>query len=172
MRNGRLDVLLVRPISPLFQLVAERLNPNGLGFLVVGSALTAKAASMLDIVPSIGGGLILALALLGGGLIYAGLNLAAMAVSLWVVDSTGLAQAIHALSDYARFPLPLFGRGFEMILTFIMPYGFVAYYPCLVFLGKAGPITLAGVPVAVAAVWILAITVWRHGLRRYGSTGS
>jgi ABC-2 type transport system permease protein len=75
------------------------------------------------------------------------------------------------------YPLSIFPRGIQMLLTFLVPVGFISFYPALDFVGPndsfALPIDLALFTPAVGAVlFLLAYAIFHRGLKRYESAGS
>ena len=49
-REGKFDIFMIRPISPLFQLVASHIMPDGIGLLVLGFIVVSKSLMELKIV--------------------------------------------------------------------------------------------------------------------------
>src|SRR5688572_24501836 len=74
-RTGGFDRFLVRPIDPLFHLLADRFDHQGIGHLLVGAALVAKSTATLGIAWTPLNILYLSIAVLSGGAIFIALNL-------------------------------------------------------------------------------------------------
>jgi len=61
----------------------------------------------------------------------------------------------------------------RVILTFIIPYAFTAFFPSMYVLGKDKYLMYVWMTPVVALVFLsLALVVWRQGARAYESTGS
>jgi ABC-2 type transport system permease protein len=64
----------------------------------------------------------------------------------------------------------------QVILTFILPYGFINFYPAQLFLGKDDYLFHPSLPYATLPVGLglfsLAYRFWRYGINRYQGTGS
>lgn len=72
----------------------------------------------------------------------------------------------------AQYPIGIFKKGILYFFTFIIPYGFVNYYPLLFLLGKNNN-TLYSVSPLITVVYILpCIILFNLGMRKYSSTGS
>ena len=69
-RTGTFDRFLVRPIDPLFHLLADRFCHDGIGNFLVGVALVGKAAWALGIEPGLANIVYLAVAVVSGGAIF------------------------------------------------------------------------------------------------------
>ena len=171
-RTGAFDRFLVRPIDPLFHLLADRFCHDGIGNFLVGVALVAKATISLGLAPSPANLVYLALAVVSGGAIFIALNLIAATSSFWVVESIPIVRSVFEFNEFARFPLTIYPRAIGILLTWAIPYGFASFYPASHLLGRdVGPLAWMGAPVAVTLL-LVAYRVWNVGLRRYASTGS
>jgi ABC-2 type transport system permease protein len=76
-----------------------------------------------------------------------------------------------------QYPLTIFPTEVVKVLTFLVPVGFVNWYPSLFILGREDPLGLPDAfrfasPVAALVLCLLAAAAWRTGVRRYRSTGS
>ena len=72
----------------------------------------------------------------------------------------------------AQYPIGVFNKGFLYFFTFIIPYGFVNYYPLLYFIGKKSNILYAFSPLIVLIYLIPCILIFNLGVKKYSSTGS
>jgi ABC-2 type transport system permease protein len=175
--RGTLDQMLVRPFPALFGLVFFNLNPAyvmhvslsvaGLVIGLAGSGFTPTPASLA----------LLGLALAGATLIQAALQLVTGAVSFW---SNQVGPAVWniqwSLREFIKFPMTIYPAALQVFLTFVLPVGFMNYYPAARLLGKA-PAPFAVLPEVFTplvglVLAALAFAVWRAGLRHYESTGS
>ena len=172
-RPGNFDRLLIRPINPLFHLIADRLSQDGFGQLLIGLILLGTAMPNLDLVWSPGNVLLLVVMILSSGMIFVAVNLFVATLSFWMVDSLPLMWAVHSLSDFARYPMTIYHKYIRHLLTWIIPYGFTAFYPAAYFIQHSGfqSLSLWSPVVAVAACWI-AYLFWKLGLRSFVGTGS
>lgn len=65
----------------------------------------------------------------------------------------------------------------QWLLTFILPIGFISFYPVSEFIGKANAMVLPGelsimTPVIGCLLFILANSMFNYGLKKYESVGS
>lgn len=82
-------------------------------------------------------------------------------------ESLGL-QLMNALITFGTYPLDLFGFGVKVALFTVLPAGYISYLPVRVLRDFDG-LLLAAVAGFTVAVLLLALAVWRAGLRRYES---
>ena len=85
----------------------------------------------------------------------------------------GLAPPVYNVIRFSRYPLTIFSTPIRLLLTFILPFAWVAFYPATWFLGTSEFRQYALFTPLVGIVIVgLAYTIWRRGVRRYASTGS
>ena len=170
-RTGGFDRFLVRPIDPLFHLLADRFCHDGIGNFLVGLALVIKSTSALGIAwtPLKVG--YLTLAVLSGGAIFIALNLITCVSAFWIMDSVPVTRVIFDNHLFAQYPLTIYPRAIGIWLTWLIPYGFASFYPASYLLGKdIGALAWIG-PAIAAVLLLLAYRVWLFGLRHYSGTG-
>lgn len=177
-RTGELDVLLLRPLGTLAQILSadvalKRLGRVGTGLAVLGYAY---ASAGVDWTP--GRVLLAVTSPLVGAVIFAAIWVAANTVSFWIVDGREFSNSVTYGSNFSTsYPATVYGPWLRRVLCFAVPSAFVAYFPALALLGRPDPL---GFPVAVqyasplvAALAVgVAALVWRTGVRRYQGTGS
>ena len=78
------------------------------------------------------------------------------------------------LKDYSRYPLSIFGKGLKFLFTFILPIGFIAYYPAGFFLGKQGnEVVLSYISPIIGVLFFgVSCKIWEFFAERYAGTGS
>jgi ABC-2 type transport system permease protein len=177
-REGRFDRFLVRPLDALFQVltVPQQIVPDGLVLAVATLGVATVAANVridwifLVFVP---------LVVFGGALIDLGISLAVATCSFWFVRVDTLRWVVMSLEqDFTRYPISIYTRGVRIVLTFVLPFAFMNYFPATFFLQKAdtglhfNPAVGLLTP-AVGLAWLgVAYAFWLVGLRHYQGTGS
>jgi ABC-2 type transport system permease protein len=80
--------------------------------------------------------------------------------------------------DFTRYPISIYTRGVRIVLTFVLPFAFMNYFPATFFLQKAdtglhfNPAVGLLTP-AIGLAWLAAAyAFWLVGLRYYQGTGS
>jgi len=110
---------------------------------------------------------------LSGGFIFIALNLMTAVSGFWLMDSVPVTRVIFEMHEFAKYPLTIYPRFIGILLTALIPYGFASFYPATHLLGRSVPPTLAwGAPMVATVLMIIALAVWRFGLRHYSSTGT
>ena len=83
----------------------------------------------------------------------------------------------YNMTDFVEYPLTIFHRFIQIVLTVVLPYAFVTFFPALAILEKQDfsifPQWTAYLSPFVAVVlFTIAYQFWFYGLRRYNSSGS
>ena len=176
-RDGEFDRLLVRPVDELFQVMTTpgQIFPDelilALVFLCVATAANhiAITAGFLILVP---------LVVIGGALIDLSIGLIISTAAFWFVQVDALRWIVLQLEqEFTRYPLSIYSRGVRLLLAFVIPFGFMNYFPASYFLNKADnglglPIAVGVITPAIGVVFLLvAYLIWRAGLQRYQGVG-
>ncbi len=171
-RTGEFDRFLVRPINPLFHLLADRFCHDGIGNFLVGLALILISTTALGIVWTPLTVSYLFVAILSGGAIFIALNLITATSAFWLQDSIPATQIVFNTHEFCKYPLTIYHQGIRTLLTWLIPYGFASFYPASYLLGRDVGVLAWLSPVVAIALLAIAFRVWLFGLSHYSSTGS
>lgn len=172
-RNGELDRYLLRPLNILFQVIAQRFQPEGFGEMIVGFILVIFAGVKLKvtITPIIIIGFILSI--IGGTLIYTAIKLAAASIAFWTKTSFRHLQIAYELSGFAKYPVTIYPNGIKNFLTYIIPFAFTGFYPGAYILGKESFFIGVIMTFIIGIIAIcIAYFIWLKGLSAYESVGN
>lgn len=177
--EGFFDRFLVRPISPFLQLLTIDVNINGIADVIFGLASLGLAMANLKLTFNAWQWLFLVVMLVSGALLELGITLALSSVAFWTSRSEALVTAVNQVNwnMTQQYPLDMFGRGFRVLVTCVIPVAFINYYPSRWLLGKTAPgdpwyfLSFLSPFVAMGLLGIASL-VWMKGVRQYNSTGS
>lgn len=173
--EGNLDRPLLRPISPLFQVVLENLNFRDFSQVLTGTAIALWAFANVKPAIPISLGNVLALQAFGlmGAVVFAGVFLTTASISFWIKDRVGFSSPLFSISEASRYPLTIYAPWVQYFFSLVIPFGFCAFYPAVYFIepGNWQGWLLAG-PLIAAACFAFGTFVFYRGLRVYESTGS
>ncbi len=70
--------------------------------------------------------------------------------------------------------MDIFTRAFRYAFTFLVPIGFIAFYPCLILLRPVSEVPLAAwfSPIVGPLCFFLVYRLWKRGVNHYSGTGS
>lgn len=171
--EGELDRLLLRPLNPYVQLLADNLSLEDVPGLVL--ALGIMGAAVAWGLPPVAPWrwLTLPVALLSGAAVLGGLLTALASLGFHLRHrGTAIGLALQ-LGTFVRYPLDLFNAPLRWLLTAALPLGFAGFYGATWVIGgdRWWAYALAQ-PLVGAACMALGYAAWRAGLRRYDSAGS
>jgi len=172
-RQGSMDRYLLRPINTLYQFIIERFQPDAFGEIFLGTALLIVTLGRLDFAITLYNITGLLSIVFVGTFIYTGLKLLTSSTSFWLKNSYPLMQITYNISDYTKYPILIYPKFIRLLMTFIIPFALISYYPALYLLGQMEYLTVMGYLVTVTGVLVfLGLFVWKKGLKHYESTGS
>ncbi|MFC4947055.1 ABC transporter permease [Pseudonocardia sp. GCM10023141] len=177
-RTGEFDVMLLRPLGALPQLLSADVSLKRVGRVVIGLGVLVWSLAHLNIhwttlkvVVAIGTPLV-------GAVILGAIWVATNTVSFWFVDGREFANSLTYGSNFSTsYPATIYGPWLRGLLCFAVPSAFVAYFPTLALLDRADPLGLpealrySSPLIAIVTVTIAAL-IWRSGVRHYQGTGS
>jgi ABC-2 type transport system permease protein len=177
-RLGNFDLVLIRPVSSLAQVLADQFSPKRFGKLVTPILTLGWALHALPVHWTVFKVFVTLGTVLCGFVLYCALWVLTGCISFIAVDAQEVANSFTYGSENAtEYPLSIFGRPLGLALTFVLPVAFVTWQPSLYVLGHADPFGLPGFlrfasPLAAALLSGLAALCWRACVRHYRSTGS
>ncbi|UFJ41290.1 ABC-2 family transporter protein [Brevibacillus humidisoli] len=171
--RGEMDRILTRPVYNLAQVSLESIAPDRIfgvisGLIIMGYATIKLELSFAwyDLFLFIG-------LVISSVLIYAGVYTAIAAISFFSDSRTGISPMIWNIQNYGRYPVDVYNGVIRFILTWILPFAFVGFYPSAYFLRKEEWYTYTLLtPVMGIAFFALGLFIWNWGIKRYQGAGS
>ena len=171
--EGTFDRLLLRPRNTLLQVFCEDIDFIKFSKLLQGIIIIIIALLKLDIEWNIYRVITFICMLISSVVIFLGLFI--LAASYCFVTVKGL-EVRNIFTDgfkhIAQYPIGIFKKGFVLFLTYVIPFGFVNYYPLLYFLGRTDNKLLSISPLITIVYLIPIIMIFNRGVRKYTSVGS
>jgi len=171
-QEGDLDRLLLRPVGPMFSIIASDVTFHGLGASLFGLVICIISLVKLKITLTAGMILFWIAAIVCGTLIYFSVNMICATLSFWVIDSSSAMMLMQNVSEFTKYPTSIYRAGLQILLTFIIPYAFTSYYPVAFLLGVShSAFCWIGTFVAAFLSVLAAVAFWHFGLSKYQSAG-
>lgn len=169
--EGKFDRILLRPVSPVFQVLFESFRLESLQEVVTGAVCVAWAAKRLH--PDPLGLALLPLWAVFGALIYISVFGILTACGFWIEDRIGLAPPVFNLIPFGRYPLTIYDLKVKVLLSTVIPFAFASFYPTAQALRRGDLLPFFWAVPLVAALFVAAaMKLFAAGVKRYGSTGS
>jgi ABC-2 type transport system permease protein len=177
-RRGTLDALLTRPRRVLPQLIFTDLSLRRVGQVVAALLALGFGVALAPVHWTAARVTLLVLTPVWAGAFFVAYFVAGSTVAFFWIESGELANGFtYGGRQFTAYPINVYSRELRGLFAFGLGFGFVAYYPSLVILGRPDP--LGGPawfgwcsPVAAAVAGLVAAALWRVGLRHYRGAGS
>lgn len=171
--QGQFDRVLLRPLNSLCQVIFESFNIDTVGSFVLAIFLLASSSSALHLDFGFLDYLWFVVSGISGGIIILATFIVIASMSFHFEDRLGIAPPFFSLLRFARYPMTIFSRFIQILLSWVLPFAFVAFYPATHFLGrKEFAIYCYATPLVAAICTVIALAFWKFGVGRYKSTGS
>lgn len=171
--EGRFDRVLLRPVNPLFQVLFESLNLASLGEVIIGLLIVAGTGAALGITPAPLDFVLFPILIISAAAVYLGVFLLMTSLSFWFEDRLGIGAPIYNVVRFARYPVNIFHPIVRVIISWVVPFAFAAFYPASHFLREHEyRWFVALTPLVAIVVMSIATAVFTMGTKRYRSTGS
>ncbi len=176
-RDGNFDILLVRPRSTLFQVIASDFQLRRLGKAIQGLLVLVYALAALDLHWSIGRGVMLVLSIPAAIVIFSSVWVVGGCLAFWTTDGGEFTNAFTYGGNFlAQYPVDILGTWLRRFLAYLVPLAFVSYFPALYLLDKPDPLGLPAFleiasPLVAVGAAVVAGLVWRSAVRHYRSAG-
>lgn len=169
--NGKLDYVLVRPVSPLFQVSVKA--PTDIGNLLTGGVALIYGGMNVQWHLNFFT-IITTLCLITIGIIvYLSLFLAVESLHFWLPSRISNSIFVYHCVLFAQYPLSLYDDWVKVILKHIIPVLIGGYFPAAILLGRETCINaLFYAFVGLIPIFTISTILWRMGLRRYNSAGN
>jgi ABC-2 type transport system permease protein len=172
--QGELDRVLMRPLSSLFQLIIEGISFDFLADLALGISVLSYAWRSVGPQWSVATAFYFVACVLGGWGVLTGTFLTLTSLAFWSEDRVSILPPVYNLFNFARYPLDIYRPFIRILLTWIIPFGFVAFYPSAGLLPKGNIFRELSMLAPTIGLFMLALGsfVWSRGVRRYSGAGS
>jgi ABC-2 type transport system permease protein len=172
--QGNLDRVLLRPYPSFLQICLDRISVEDLSGAVLGCILMMVAAVQI---PGFSWDFLhlaaLVVMLLSAFGVVVAVFMAFAATGFWFEDRVGMVPPVYNLMEFGRWPSGIYHSGIKVLITCVIPFAFVAFYPASLFVRGEQPwYAWLLTPAVAAASLFIAQALWRTGLRRYHSSGS
>ncbi len=171
-QTGEFDRFLTKPVNPLFQIMMEAFDEDGWGELFFGIIIMIISIVRLNLFSW--KLLLLPFMCIAACLIFASMSIICSSVAFYTIGNIDLTDNVMDFKEFAKYPMSIFNSTLQIVFTCILPIGFTAYYPSLMFLRNTGintiVISLITIPVAIV-FFILSCKWWNFSLKKYNSSG-
>jgi len=162
-----------RPLNMMFYYMSEMFDLKGITQLVVGIGLLIYSSTQLNVHWTLLRVLLLFITLISASLVQISIIVSASCAAFWIIDSYSVLGLAWRLREFAPYPMTIFDGVFRFTFTYIIPIGFVAFYPSQLFLRPedVSPLIYFS-PIIGIGLFALTYLIWTKGVNSYTGTGS
>ncbi len=178
-RRGEFDRVLLRPRSAFVQVLSADFQLRRLGRILQGCVALGLAFAWTSVDWTPEKLAYLPVVILCGTVLYIAFFVLGATLCFWTVESIEAINIItYGGSEFASYPLTIYGLLMQRFFTFVIPLAFVSYFPSLYLLDRPEAsdwsLGLLLISPLVAAVFLSVVArfAWGFGVRHYRSTGS
>jgi ABC-2 type transport system permease protein len=172
-KSGSLDLYLTKPVSPLFRISFENIDPGSLPLLVTSFAIIGYGLTTAGIIPSPAHILLYAYFVIIMTVLWYDMEVILRSLSFFIISVDNITKIEVACLELS-FTVPGIAlRGFfKLLFYFILPYGIMATIPVQALSGQLslnGVFLFSGV---VLVFTLITALIWKTGLHHYNSASS
>ena len=176
--EGEFDRFLTRPMSVLYQFFFTNINVFGLTDLIPGILVFLYGCVKTDFPFTVTNVVGILVMLTGAVLIRGDIYILLGSTSFWTTSANDFGQFTQEIFDKTTmYPLSMYPESLQLILTFLIPIGWVSFYPASELMGIENTFSTRGMGVWITlgvgiATMLIAGLVFRAGLKQYESAGN
>lgn len=171
--NGEFDRILLRPLSPVYQVLCSKIEFTRVGRLLQAAVMLIYAVPRSQIDWTLPKILTLVLMIGGGMVVFACIFLIYASICFFTLEGLEFMNVFtDGAREYGKYPIGIYGKTVLTICTYLVPFALFQYYPFLYLIEAVKSPLYAALPVLACLFLVPSLLLWRHGLRHYQSTGS
>ncbi|RDU22376.1 ABC transporter permease [Anaerosacchariphilus polymeriproducens] len=171
--NGDFDRYMLRPLNLLFQVICERIQPDAFGELIVGILLLISSISKDVVQANLLNCVAFVISIIVGTIIYTSIKLIYASLAFWFKISGPFLYTAYQIADFAKYPITIYSRVIRIIISWIVPFAFVAFYPSTFFLHNNTFLQTIGIECIIAVIFsIISYYIFIKGTKNYESVGN
>lgn len=171
-REGELDLILIRPVSSQFYVTLRWVDPAEIFNVLIGLAVVAIGLSRADGSLSLAGAAQATLLLGCGFVLLTAVWSAFVYLAFWFTSVAPLPMVVRDAMDAGRFPLAFYPAAVRVVLGFVFPVGFATTFPIEALTGRSSwGMVATGIALTIGVLVLLRL-YWRVAVRNYSSASS
>jgi len=174
---GRFDEVLTKPMNPFLYLTCSGFSYGYFCHVIVSIIVIVMCFAKLCIKMTALKILFFIIVVISGALIQASASIFSAVPTFWMIKNSSLRSLMFSLSDFIQYPISVYNKAVQIVLTIIFPFAFVNFYPAQYFLEKSdflmfSPIIQFLSPLVAIILFVGSYLFWISGIKHYNSTGS
>ncbi len=170
-RRGKFDKILMKPANPLLYITFSSVDLEGVAEVFVGVVLIGWSIAKLNINMISSEFLVYIFLIIAALLFVYSMFVLVTSFVFLFVKTYAVIDLFYKSSDFAKYPIIIYGSGFRFFLTFLFPIMIVSNYPAEALLKGFDFIFLIKIITPVIVFFMIALVFWHFGIRKYSSAG-
>jgi ABC-2 type transport system permease protein len=168
-REGSFEVVLLKPLNPLFFLISTNFDPGSAGLIIGGGfmfifALLHTGIASIYAIPQF-------LVLFAAGFaVMAGINMFMAATSFKWVGNSRIPEIFDSIMTFGKYPITIFPQFIKGISTFVIPVSMIGFFPASALLGRLEPVVMFAV-IPCVLFMIFGILFYQYMVKLYEGVG-
>jgi ABC-2 type transport system permease protein len=172
-KSGEMDFYLSKPVSPLFRLTFERMNPGSIPLLIFSIGIIGYGLRTADIQVTGERILVYLFYLILMIVLYYEMEVLIRSIAFYLVSNARMEQLEEmGLELCMNLPGIAFYGVYKVIFYGVLPYGIMATLPVQSLIGEMSPGMAVHGAGTVCLFGGITAFVWKNGMRHYNSASS
>jgi ABC-2 type transport system permease protein len=181
-RDGSFSNYLIRPLSPLYQIITEKFKLESITSLLVGLVLLKIALNNIAHELSWQECIYLVFFIVNALIIFFSIKLIAASLAFWLTASGEVMTLVYEFSQFAKYPVGIYTKNIaKFLVLFIFPFSLGISAPFVFLFGESiqflqwefGGWSLVILNSVVTIVFFaISLFTWTRGIKRYEPTGT
>lgn len=168
--SGDFDLVLIKPVSPLFRVLMGGADPLDLLMLIPYAGSLIYVAVQLGV--TVPGVVLYFLLIANAFAIAAGFHIVVLSLAILTTEIDHTVMIYRDVTSMGRVPVDIYREPLNSIITFAIPVGVMMTFPAKAMLGLLSPrFVIIGCLIGVGFL-LISLSVWRYSLSRYASASS
>lgn len=172
-KNGTLDILLIRPRSIFMSVFGSNLEFTKISRVIASLILFIVGVVNLDYNISILGYLYMFSLLLFSALIYTSIFIFSACFCFKTIEGLEFMNIFtDGSKEFGQYPMDMFKKEVLLLFTFLVPLACVNFYPLKFILGKSNNIWFLISPLYTLIILVIAVLLFKKCIKNYEGAGS
>lgn len=171
-KSGRFDLILTKPVNPLFLVFMEGFDEDAWGDLAVGIVLYIYVSIILKInIISI---ILVFIIAIVGGLVFSAVSVLGSLISIIYVGVSNFSDLPYIIFEFGKYPISIFSPILIFIFKTIIPIAWITYIPAMAVLKNNYNIYIIFfISIIISLLYFITVSVlWNICLNKYSSSGT
>ena len=168
-REGSFEIVLLKPLNPLFFLIVSNFDPASAGLIIGGGFMFGFSIANTGIASIVAIPQFLLL-FTAGFAVMAGINMIMAATSFKWVGNSRIPEIFDTIMTFGKYPISIFPKVIQGIAAFVIPVSMIGFFPASALLGRL-EITAMLAVIPCVAFMLFGIWLYHRMVKLYEGVG-